>query len=107
MPEDPLQIAIVAPPFYEIPPSGYGGIEAVVALLVGRPGRPRSRRHADRGRPGRDQGAGSSNLREPQWPRLGQAEPELLHAARVSGLLADLAPDVVHDHSAHRPGLRP
>ena len=30
----PLRIAMVAPPFYEIPPTAYGGIEAVLALLV-------------------------------------------------------------------------
>ena len=30
----PLRIAMVAPPFYEIPPKAYGGIEAVLAQLV-------------------------------------------------------------------------
>jgi hypothetical protein len=34
MTDDPLRIAMVAPPFYEIPPPAYGGIEAVVAQLV-------------------------------------------------------------------------
>jgi glycosyltransferase involved in cell wall biosynthesis len=30
---DPLRIAMVAPPWIAVPPSGYGGVEAVVALL--------------------------------------------------------------------------
>jgi glycosyltransferase involved in cell wall biosynthesis len=30
---DPLRIAMVAPPWIPVPPQGYGGIEAVVALL--------------------------------------------------------------------------
>jgi hypothetical protein len=36
----PLKVAMVAPPYFDIPPKGYGGIEAVVAdladALVGR-----------------------------------------------------------------------
>ena len=30
---DPLRVAVVAPPWITVPPPGYGGIEAVVALL--------------------------------------------------------------------------
>ncbi len=29
-----MRIALIAPPWYTIPPSGYGGIEWVVALLA-------------------------------------------------------------------------
>jgi hypothetical protein len=29
-----VRIALIAPPWYAIPPSGYGGIEGVVALLA-------------------------------------------------------------------------
>ena len=28
---DPLRIVLVAPPYFDIPPRGYGGTEAVVA----------------------------------------------------------------------------
>ena len=31
---DPLRIAMVAPPWFEVPPPAYGGVEAVVADLV-------------------------------------------------------------------------
>ncbi|MGE5764572.1 MAG: glycosyltransferase family 4 protein, partial [Mycobacterium leprae] len=30
----PLRIAMIAPPYFAVPPSAYGGIEAVVADLV-------------------------------------------------------------------------
>ncbi|MGY2063709.1 glycosyltransferase family 4 protein, partial [Nocardia gipuzkoensis] len=30
----PLNIVMVAPPYFEVPPAGYGGVEAVVAQLV-------------------------------------------------------------------------
>jgi len=30
----PCFIAVIAPPWYPVPPSGYGGIESVVALLA-------------------------------------------------------------------------
>ena len=29
-----MRIALIAPPWYAVPPSGYGGIEWVVALLA-------------------------------------------------------------------------
>ena len=29
-----MRIAVIAPPWYRVPPSGYGGIEWVVALLA-------------------------------------------------------------------------
>jgi glycosyltransferase involved in cell wall biosynthesis len=104
-PQRPLSIALVAPPFYEVPPAGYGGIEAVVALLAD--GLVR------RGHQVTLLAAGGSQtdarlittFDEPQWPRLGRPEPELLHAARVAEHIAELRPDVVHDHSAIGPAF--
>ena len=102
---DRLQIALVAPPFYEIPPSGYGGIESVVALLAdGLVDRGHEVTLIAAGDPG-TKAMTLLTFDDPQWPRLGRPEPELLHAARVAGLLADLAPDVVHDHSAIGPAF--
>ena len=100
-----LRIAMVAPPFYEIPPKGYGGIEAVVAQLADG--------LVDRGHDVTLIAAGGSGTKatlmttfdDPQWERLGRAEPELLHAARVSEHLAELGPDIVHDHSAAGPAF--
>src|SRR5215210_8534514 len=105
MTDDALRIAMVAPPFYEIPPDGYGGIEAVVALLVDG--------LVDRGHDVTLISAGEARTKartittfdEPQWPRLGRAEPELLHAARVAGLLEELEPEIAHDHTAAGPAF--
>jgi len=39
----PLRIVLVAPPYFDVPPIGYGGVEAVVADLadaLGRAGAP-------------------------------------------------------------------
>jgi len=100
-----MRIALVAPPFYEVPPAAYGGIERVVAQL------------ADglvyRGHDVTLLAAAGSQTKarlvttfdEPQWPRLGRPEPELLHAARVAEHIADLRPDLVHDHSAIGPAF--
>ena len=30
----PLRIVLVAPPYFDVPPTGYGGVEAVVADLA-------------------------------------------------------------------------
>jgi glycosyltransferase involved in cell wall biosynthesis len=94
------RIAVIAPPWYSVPPCGYGGIELVVGLLASELRRqghdvvlfaaegsaaadvtaaPRSW--------GRDLGAPTERLRE------------LAYATRVAQQLAALGPfDVVHDH---------
>ena len=105
MTDDPLRIAMVAPPFYEIPPPAYGGIEAVVAQLVDG--------LVDRGHDvtllaaagSRTKGTLVPTFDEPQGERLGRPEPELLHGARVAEHLARLRPDIVHDHSAVGPAF--
>ena len=102
----PLRIAMIGTPYYEIPPTGYGGIELICAdlvdALVARGHRvtlfgagPRSRTRA----------AFVSTRPALQYQRLGEAMPELLHAARVTRLLRDAGDsfDIVHDHSAAGP----
>jgi len=77
----PLKIAMVVPPWYELPPSGYGGIELICAALV-------DGLHA-RGHDVTVFGAGArtgtaarfvSTLGEPQYPRLGEGMPDALVA---------------------------
>jgi glycosyltransferase involved in cell wall biosynthesis len=100
----PLRIAMVAPPWYEVPPRGYGGIETMVAGLVDQ--------LVARGHEVTLVGAGRSGTRasqffpvfeEPPSARVGQALPEVLYAAAVGRILADLDVDVVHDHSLAGP----
>jgi glycosyltransferase involved in cell wall biosynthesis len=96
----PLKIAMVVPPWYELPPSGYGGIELICAALVDG--------LVERGHDVTLFGAGTrtgtaarfvSTVGEPQFARLGEGLPDAIHAARVSRLLADAEFDVIHDHT--------
>jgi glycosyltransferase involved in cell wall biosynthesis len=92
---------MVIPPWYEIPPSGYGGIEVVCGALVNA--------LSARGHEVTVFGAGRrtgtaaarfvSTIDEPQHARMGEAMPAVLHAARVEALLRGGQFDVVHDHS--------
>jgi glycosyltransferase involved in cell wall biosynthesis len=101
-----VHVAMVAPPWFETPPTSYGGIEAMVADLVGE--------LTARGHEVTLIGAGSDLtpattfvpvFEEPPSGRLGEALPEIVYAARVDRLLARLDAEVVHDHSLAGPLL--
>jgi glycosyltransferase involved in cell wall biosynthesis len=101
-----LRIAMVAPPWFELPPAGYGGIESLVADLVDQ--------LADRGHDVTLIGAGRHLTRasrfvavfeRPPTERLGTPIPEVLHAAAVAEVLRDLDVDLVHDHTLAGPLL--
>jgi glycosyltransferase involved in cell wall biosynthesis len=95
---------MVAPPWIEVPPRGYGGIEAICATLIDA--------LAERGHDITLIGAGGHSTAatqflatydQPQFARLGEAIPELVHTARANSLLATRAFDVVHDHTTAGP----
>jgi glycosyltransferase involved in cell wall biosynthesis len=100
---EPLCVAMIAPPWYEIPPRKYGGIEQVVAGLADR--------LADRGHDVHLFGTGRDGTRaqftqiyaEPPPPDGSGTLPEVVQAAAAARLLAtlgrDVRIDVVHDHS--------
>jgi len=98
-----LRIAMVAPPWYQIPPDGYGGIEAMVYSL--------SEELTARGHEVTLIGAGepavSGGFRqtyaEPPSAKIGQPIPEVTHALVAAEHLDELDPDVVHDHSLAGP----
>jgi glycosyltransferase involved in cell wall biosynthesis len=102
----PMRVAMVAPPWYEVPPVSYGGIETMVADLVGQLtasghevtliGAGRSLTPAARFVP---------VFSEPPSSRLGEALPELVHAAAVGRILETVDVDVIHDHSLAGPLL--
>jgi glycosyltransferase involved in cell wall biosynthesis len=100
-----LRVAMVAPPWFDVPPRQYGGIEAVLADLV--------EALIDRGHDVTLIGVGDDRTRarfvrswpEPLGERLGEPFPEVLHAARVARILDELDVDVVHDHSLAGPLL--
>jgi glycosyltransferase involved in cell wall biosynthesis len=101
----PLRIAMIGTPYYEIPPTGYGGIELICAELVDALVR---RGHQvtlfSGGQRSGTQATFVSTTPRLRYEQLGQAMPELLHAARVNRLLRDRPHfDIVHDHSGAGP----
>jgi glycosyltransferase involved in cell wall biosynthesis len=95
----PLRVAMVAPPWYEVPPRGYGGVEAICGTLVDA--------LVLRGHDVTLIGVGSARtsarfLRTydtPQFARLGESLPELTHVGKANQLIADGGFDIVHDHT--------
>ncbi|HVT70986.1 MAG TPA: glycosyltransferase, partial [Trebonia sp.] len=106
-PERRLRIAFAMPPWFDVPPKGYGGIESMAAsladALVGRghtvvivgPGRNGTRAHYRQTYP------------VAPSERIGHPVPEVLHAAWSNDILAGLDVDVVHDHSLAGPLTAP
>ncbi|GAS97105.1 glycoside hydrolase family protein [Mycolicibacterium canariasense] len=105
---DPLRIAMIAPPYFDIPPKAYGGTEAVVAELADA--------LTSRGHHvtviGAGDGSGTSADFLPVWDktipeRLGQPYPEVMHALKVRDAVMKLAVDegvdIVHDHTMAGP----
>ncbi|MGH9069464.1 MAG: glycosyltransferase family 4 protein [Acidimicrobiales bacterium] len=97
---------MVAPPYFSVPPDGYGGVEAVVADLVDA--------LVGRGHQVTLLGAGGHGTRAqrflatyltPPSERLGEPLPEVVHAAHAGLLLDGLDADVVHDHTLAGPLL--
>ncbi|MET9630463.1 glycosyltransferase family 4 protein [Lentzea sp. NPDC006480] len=100
-----LKVAMVAPPWFELPPTAYGGIESMCADLTDQLTR--------RGVRVTLIGVGHSRTRAQfvavspaaQPERMGQALPEVVHAAALPDVLDRLDVDVVHDHSLAGPLL--
>src|SRR3954447_6247103 len=104
VPQRPLRIAMVMPPWYEVPPVGYGGLEKVCASLIDG--------LIDRGHDVTLFGTGTrtgtrarfvSTNHELQYPRLLESMPELVHVTQVNEMLAQEHFDVVHDHTSVGP----
>src|SRR5439155_9978252 len=97
---------MVAPPYYTVPPAGYGGVEAVMADLIDA--------LVARGHHITLIGAGTHGTTAQQFiatydapvpHQLGEPLPEILNAARVAHVLHTLDVDLVHDHTAAGPLL--
>jgi glycosyltransferase involved in cell wall biosynthesis len=102
-PDQRLCIAFAMPPWFDVPPPAYGGIESLVGDLIGA--------LIERGHTIFMVGVGTNGTAAefrrtfdlPQAERLGQALPEVLNAALANGYLNELDIDVVHDHSLAGP----
>jgi len=95
---------MVAPPYFDVPPTAYGGIETVVADLVDA--------LVDRGHKVTLIGAGRHATKAQRFittydvgpaERLGEPMPEMVHAAKVAGILETTDVDVIHDHTMAGP----
>jgi len=103
-PPRPLRIAMIMPPWYEVPPAGYGGLERVCASLIDG--------LISRGHRVTLFGAGMrtgtkarfvSTNPELQYARLLESLPELVHVTQVNEMLARETFDIVHDHTTVGP----
>jgi glycosyltransferase involved in cell wall biosynthesis len=99
----PLRIAMIAPPWYDIPPDAYGGIESLCGHLVDG--------LVERGHDVLLVGVGEHRVtgrfhatRSTSQPdRIGAMVPEALHTAAAARFLDRMAVDVVHDHTLTGP----
>ncbi|OCG74360.1 glycosyltransferase family 4 protein [Microbacterium sediminis] len=105
-PRTPLRIGMVAPPWFALPPAGYGGTEAVVAGLVDA--------LVARGHEVVLVGAGTNGTRAqefhaaydaPPTARLGEPVPEAIAAAFARRALEEAGVDIVHDNTLCGPLL--
>ncbi len=104
--ERPLRIGMVAPPWYAVPPSGYGGIEAMVAGLVdGLVARGHHVVLVGAGEPKTAAQRFHAVFSDPPSARLGEPMPEVLHAAVAAALFEREELDLVHDHTLAGPLL--
>jgi len=98
-----LHIVLVAPPYFQVPPTGYGGVEAIVAhladALVARGHRVTLIGIGEPGTAADFLAVSERGAAE----QLGEAYPEVLHALRVRQAVEELAArepiDVLHDHT--------
>jgi glycosyltransferase involved in cell wall biosynthesis len=97
---------MIAPPWFTVPPQGYGGVENMCADLVdGLVERGHEVTLIGAGRPGTRAGRFVPTYLEPPSDRLGEPLPEVLHTAAVARILAGLDVDLVHDHTLAGPLL--
>ncbi len=99
-----LRIAMIMPPWYEVPPAGYGGLEKVCASLIdGLIQRGHAVTLFGTGeRTGTLADFVSTNA-DLQFPRLLESMPELVHVTQVNEILDREKFDVVHDHTTVGP----
>lgn len=100
----PLKIAMIMPPWYEVPPAGYGGLERVCASLIdGLIARGHDVTLFGTGGRTGTKARFVSTHPELQYPRLLESMPELVHVTQVNEILDRERFDIVHDHTTVGP----
>jgi glycosyltransferase involved in cell wall biosynthesis len=100
-----VRIALIAPPWFQLPPRGYGGIEWMTFWLV--------EELVKRGHEVTLVASGENysharflqTYQSPPTEALGGSVPEIVHAGMAGRLLDGLELDIVHDHSFAGPLL--
>lgn len=101
----PLRLGVIAPPWFELPPRGYGGIEWMCYWLIeGLVRRGHDVTYVASGR-NRTSARFIQTFSRPPSERLGESVPEIVHASVADRFLHDLDLDLVHDHSFAGPLL--
>ena len=102
----PMRLAMIAPPWFTVPPVGYGGVENMCADLVdGLVARGHEVSLIGAGRSGTQADRFVATYAEPPSGRLGEPLPEVLHTAAAGRALERLDVDLVHDHTLAGPLL--
>jgi glycosyltransferase involved in cell wall biosynthesis len=97
---------MVAPPYFTVPPAGYGGVESVVADLVdGLVDRGHHVTLIGAGQPGTRAQRFIATTEQASADRLGEPLPEITHAALAAGALESCDVELVHDHTLAGPLL--
>src|SRR5258705_13037029 len=100
----PMRIAMIMPPWYEVPPAGYGGLERVCASLIdGLIARGHDVTLFGTGARTGTKAKFVSTHPELQFPRLLESMPELVHVTQVNEILEREKFDIVHDHTTVGP----
>src|ERR1700730_15575921 len=99
-----MRIAMIMPPWYEVPPAGYGGLERVCARLIdGLIARGHDVTLFGTGTRTGTKARFVSTHPELQFPRLLESMPELVHVTQVNELLEREKFDIAHDHTTVGP----
>jgi glycosyltransferase involved in cell wall biosynthesis len=102
----PLRIGILAPPWFAVPPAGYGGIEAMVAGLIdGLVARGHHVSLVAAGPAGTKAQRYHATYRNPPSERLGDPIPEVIQAAEAANFFEGEQLDIIHDHTLAGPLL--
>src|SRR3954447_764631 len=99
-----MRIAMIMPPWYEVPPAGYGGLERVCASLIdGLIARGHEVTLFGTGTHTGTKAHFVSTNPELQYPRLLESMPELVHVTQANEMIDNSAFDIVHDHTTIGP----
>lgn len=100
-----MRIAVLAPPWFELPPTAYGGIEWICYWIVEGLVKLGHEVTLIGAGTSRTSGRFIQTLPSAPFERVGEGLPEALHLAKAAKHLCDLKPDVIHDNTCAGPLL--